>query len=409
LNDAEIRFTFDGRRYRARKGDTVAGALYRSGVKILTRSIKFHRPRGLHCGSGDCPNCLVNVNGVPNVRSCITPVSEGMVVRSQNKVISLRFDPVVLMDHFFKRGFNYHHRFIRPAFARGLYQSVIRRMAGIGKVPSVDVAAEPTRRIKTDVLIIGGGRAAKRAAEKCASAGLRCTAVVNSFQEPRKNLQGSSTLDDSLVVGAFDDGHILVSNGTRLHIIEPRYVILAEEGRDQPMTFPNWDLPGILRETAAMRLIEDRVAIGSRIVITGEATRRERVADLLRTSGLKHGEITITKPGWKVLAAYGRNSVHKIVISDGGSKETIACDCVVTCGPLAPRIEIARQLGCEVVAKGKASPTISVDESFETSRKNVFAIGGSADVLDDSEADRSAEIAVNHIISRMKGAGSWSR
>jgi len=406
LNEAEIRFTFEGRRYRARKGDTVAGALYRSGVKILTRSIKFHRPRGLHCGSGDCPNCLVNVNGVPNVRSCITPVSEGMVVKSQNKVVSLRFDPVVLMDHFFKRGFNYHHRFIRPAFARGLYQSVIRRMAGIGKVPSVDVEAEPTRKIRTDVLIIGGGKTAKRAAEKCASAGLRGTAVINSVQEPRKNLQGSSTLDGSFVVGAFDDGDVLVSNGARLHIIEPRYLILAEEGRDRPMTFQNWDLPGILRETAAMRLIEDRIAIGKKIVITGEAERCERVADMLRTSGLKPGEITITKPDWKVLAAYGRNSVRKIMISDGKSKETIACDCAVTCGPLSPRIEIARQLGCEVVTKGKAPPIISVDESFETSRKNVFAIGGSADILDDSEAGRSAEIVVDHIKSRMKGAGS---
>ena len=406
MNEAEIRFTFDGRRYRARKGDTVAGALYGSGVKILTRSIKFHRPRGLHCGSGDCPNCLVNVNGVPNVRSCITPVSEGMVVRSQNKVVSLRFDPVVLMDHLFKRGFNYHHRFIRPAFARGLYQSVIRRMAGIGRVPSVDVAAEPTRKIRTDVLIIGGGKTAKRAAEKCASAGLRGTAVINSVQEPRKNLQGSSTLDGSFVVGAFDDGDVLASNGARLHIIEPRYLILAEEGKDRPMTFQNWDLPGILRETAAMRLIEDRIAIGEKIVITGEAERCERVADMLRTGGLKPGEITITKPGWKVLAAYGRNRVRKIVISDGGSKETIACDCVVTCGSLSPRIEIARQLDCEVVAKGKAPPIISVDESFETSRKNVFAIGGSADILDDSEAGRSAEIVVDHIKSRMKGAGS---
>ena len=404
MNEVKIQFTFDDRRYWASEGDTVAGALYGSGVKVLTRSIKFHRPRGLHCGSGDCPNCLVNVNGVPNVRSCITPVSEGMEVRSQNKVISLRFDPVILMDHLFKRGFNYHHRFIRPAFARGLYQSVIRRMAGIGRVPSVEVVAEPTQRIRTDVLIIGGSAAAMRAAEKCASAGLRGITVANSVQEPRKNLQ--STLCNSSVVGAFDDGNILVSNGTRLSIIEPRFVILAEESRERPKTFQNWDLPGILRETAAMRLIEDRVAIGSRIVMTGEAARCERVADLLRTSGLKHGEITITRPGWKVLAAYGRNSVRKITISDGGSKETIACDCIVTCGDLAPKIEIARQLGCKVVTEGEASPLISVDESFETSRKNVFAVGGSVDILDDSAANRSAEIAINRIISRIKGAGS---
>lgn len=404
MNEAEIQFTFDGKKYNARKGDTVAGALFRNGVKVLTRSIKFHRPRGLHCGSGECPNCLVNVNGIPNVRSCITSVSEGMVVRSQNKVVSLRFDPVSVMDHLFKRGFNYHHRFIRPAFAKRLYQSVIRRMAGIGKVPSVEVASEPIRRISTDVLIIGRGTAAMRAAEKCASAGLRGTAIVNSVQEPGKNLPGSSTVGDSFVVGAFEEGTILVSNGTRLQIIEPRYVILAEEGRDRPNTFPNWDLPGILREKAAVRLIENRVAIGDRIVITGEGARCERVAELIRTSGLKHGEITITKPGWRVLAAYGRNSVHRISVSDGGSKVTIACDCVVTCGPLAPRTEIARQLVCEVKAKGKAPPTISVNESFETSRKNIFAIGGSADILDDSKITLSAEIAVGQIKSRMKEA-----
>jgi sarcosine oxidase subunit alpha len=406
LNEAEIQFTFDGKRYRARKGDTVAGALYRNGVRVLTRSIKFHRPRGLHCGSGDCPNCLVNVNGVPNVRSCITPVSEGMMVRSQNKIVSLRFDPVILMDHFFKRGFNYHHRFIRPAFARGLYQFIIRRMAGIGRVPSVDFAAEPTRRIRTNVLIIGGSTAAEHATEKCASAGLRCTTVGNPAHGFRKNLLGSPTLDDSSVIGAFDDGNILVSNGKRLHIIEPGYLILAEEGRDLPETFPNWDLPGVMRETAAMRLIENRVAIGNKIVITGEGARCERVADQLRASGLKYSEITITKPGWKILAAYGRNSVRKIVISDGKMKETIACDCVVTCGLITPRTEIARQLGCEVVTKGKTPILIGVDESFETSKKNVFAVGGSAGILDDSEADRSAEIAVSHILSRMKGAGS---
>jgi NADPH-dependent 2,4-dienoyl-CoA reductase/sulfur reductase-like enzyme len=406
LKETEIQFTFDGRRIKAGKGDTVAGALYRNGIKVLTRSVKFHRPRGLHCGSGECPNCLVNVDGVPNVRSCITPVSEGMTVRSQNRVVSLRLDPVSLMDHFFKRGFDYYHRFIRPAFARRLYQGIIRRMAGIGKVPSVDIPTGPTQRIGTDVLIIGEGATAMRAAERCGSAGIRGTAAVNSTQGPRKNLKLNSILDGSTAVGAFDDCTVLVSNGKSMNIIEPKFVILAEEGRDGPVIFQNWDLPGILRETAALGLIENRVAIGKKIVITGEPSRCESIAERIHGSGLQDGEITITKPGWKVLAAYGRNRIQKIVISDGGPKETLACDCLITCGPRTPRVEIARQLGCEVAIKGKAPPAITVDESFETSRKNVFAIGGSAGILDDSEAARSAEIAVSHIASRMKGAGS---
>ncbi len=405
MKETEIRFTFDGRRYRAREGDTVAGALYRNGVKVLTRSVKFHRPRGLHCGSGECPNCLVNVNGVPNVRSCVTPVSEGMTVRSQNRVISLSLDPVSLMDHFFRRGFDYYHRFIRPTFARGLYQGIIRRMAGIGKVPDVNVPTEPTRRIRTDVLIVGGGAAAMRAAEKCGSAGIRGTAMVNSIQGPRKSLENLRTLDDSMVVGAFDDGDILASNGRRMHIVEPNYVILAEEGREGPMIFSNWDLPGILRETAVLGLIENRIAIGKKIVITGETTRCESVADRIRRSGLQGVEVTVTEPGWKVLAAYGRIRVRKIIISDGKSKDTLACDCLVTCGPRAPRMEIARQLGCEVVTRGKAPPAIVVDESLETSRKNIFAVGGSAGIFDETKMARSVEIAVSRITSRMREAG----
>jgi hypothetical protein len=56
---------FEGRRIPVYPGDTVASALFRSGVRTFTRSIKYHRRRGLYCLSGDCPNCLVNVDGGP--------------------------------------------------------------------------------------------------------------------------------------------------------------------------------------------------------------------------------------------------------------------------------------------------------------------------------------------------------
>ena len=75
----EVDFVFDGKKLLAKKGDTIASALWRNGIKVITRSIKFHRPRGLHCGTGDCPNCLANVNGIPNVRTCMTYVEDGMV------------------------------------------------------------------------------------------------------------------------------------------------------------------------------------------------------------------------------------------------------------------------------------------------------------------------------------------
>src|SRR5229473_3247811 len=86
-----ITFSFEGRRIAACEGDSVAAALFASGVRIFTRSFKYHRPRGLLCCAGRCPNCLMNVDGAPNVRACVTPVREGMRVQHQNAWPSLQW------------------------------------------------------------------------------------------------------------------------------------------------------------------------------------------------------------------------------------------------------------------------------------------------------------------------------
>src|SRR5438128_12286711 len=67
----------DGRRVNVRDGDSIASALWRAGIRIFSRSFKFRRPRGLYCLTGDCPNCLVTVDGEPAVRACCTPAHEG--------------------------------------------------------------------------------------------------------------------------------------------------------------------------------------------------------------------------------------------------------------------------------------------------------------------------------------------
>ena len=75
-------FLFEGRTIPAFPGDTVASALYRVGVRVFSRSFKYHRPRGLYCLTGDCPNCLVTVDGEPGVRACVTAAAGvGRVVR----------------------------------------------------------------------------------------------------------------------------------------------------------------------------------------------------------------------------------------------------------------------------------------------------------------------------------------
>src|SRR5665213_487165 len=94
--DPEILFRWKGSTVAAKPGDTVASALYRSGVRTFTHSYQHGRPRGLLCLTGSCPNCMVNVDGVPNVRSCTTPARGGLTVLSQNQNVYRGLDsPVV--------------------------------------------------------------------------------------------------------------------------------------------------------------------------------------------------------------------------------------------------------------------------------------------------------------------------
>src|SRR6266550_8215748 len=94
----QLTFTFDGKSVSALAGQTIGAALYNSGVRVFSRSFKYHRPRGLFCVAGECPNCLMEVDGRPNVRTCIEPARPGQQVRHQNAWPGLEFDALRLFD-----------------------------------------------------------------------------------------------------------------------------------------------------------------------------------------------------------------------------------------------------------------------------------------------------------------------
>ena len=172
-----IRFTFDGKAVEAYEGDTVGSALFADGRRTFSRSFKYHRRRGLLCCAGQCPNCIVAVDGAPGVRACTEPVREGMRVEHLNAQPGLDFDVMRTTDlvgtRFTPPGF-YYKTFIRPRKLWPVYEKVLRHAAGLGVLRKQQPEREwrtEYRRRHADVLVIGGGIAGVSAAKAAAAQG----------------------------------------------------------------------------------------------------------------------------------------------------------------------------------------------------------------------------------------------
>ena len=88
----KVRFTFDGKEIEGYEGEPLAAALKAAGVMVHRYTQKEHKPRGIFCAIGRCTDCVMIVDGVPNVRTCITPLKEGMNVRTQYGVSDKAFE-----------------------------------------------------------------------------------------------------------------------------------------------------------------------------------------------------------------------------------------------------------------------------------------------------------------------------
>src|ERR1700759_1379986 len=161
----KLGFTFDGQRLEGYAGDTLASALLANGIRLVGRSFKYHRPRGILTAGPEEPNALVELRSgarrEPNTRATTIEMFDGLEAASQNRWPSLRFDLLSvnsLLAPFFPAGF-YYKTFMWPsAFWERLYEPFIRRAAGLGRA-----AAEPDPDhyeqafAFCDVLIIGAG------------------------------------------------------------------------------------------------------------------------------------------------------------------------------------------------------------------------------------------------------------
>jgi len=167
--DKSLNFIFDGKPYRGFEGDTLASALLRNNIKLVGRSFKYHRPRGIMGAGSEEPNALVEIHGAgvcePNRRATTIKLFDGLIAKSQNRTPSLGFDIYAVNDWlspFLSAGF-YYKTFMWPrAFWEKLYEPAIRRAAGLGKIiPKPDPDSYDKGFLNCDLLVIGGGPAGR--------------------------------------------------------------------------------------------------------------------------------------------------------------------------------------------------------------------------------------------------------
>jgi len=323
LHGGSIRFSFDGREYTAQRGDTAASALLAHGVRLLGRSVKYRRPRGLLAAGPEEPNALLTVGSpptvIPNVPAPQLVLRDGLVLRSQNRWPSLRYDVASLLQAgggFFGAGF-YYKTFIWPSWRR--YEKIIRNLAGRGEAPGAANMAPPSiEHLSCDVLIAGAGPAGLVAALAAARMGAH---VVICEREPEvggelefesatidgrgaadwiKSVtaelarRGARLLTETTVVGGSDG--LVIAHGepgglvgrNAIYRIRPHRFVIAMGALERPIAFVDNDRPGVMLLGAAERLLARYgVAASRRPLLFGNHDRLYAAAARLLAGGVR--------------------------------------------------------------------------------------------------------------------------
>ncbi len=335
--DQPLEFTFNGKRYQGYAGDTLASALLANGVRLIGRSFKYHRPRGIVTAGGEETNALVQINGTaddpgfsePNVRATTLKLTHGLDVSSVNCWPNPNLDVGAinsLLSPLLPAGF-YYKTFMAGPWDR--YAGAIRRAAGLGRVPKVPAKKRYERRYAhTDVLVIGAGPAGLRAALEAAKSGASVM-LVDDQETPGGHLLDVKSGDGNhaaiqalaadpqtadlinyvprtTATGYYDHNLVVAVQRQpddapwiyeRLWHVRAREVILATGAVERPLVFVNNDRPGVMLASAARTYVNRyAVAPGQRAVFfTNNSSAYGAVFDLA-DAGITIGAVIDARP-----------------------------------------------------------------------------------------------------------------
>lgn len=396
---------FEGRKLTVRDGDTIASVLQREDVTVVSRSFKYHRPRGLYCLSGDCPNCLVTVDGEPAVRSCVTPATDGQQVARCNGWPSVNHDMLSMtwyMRWALPVGF-YYKVFTRPRWFWPFAEKFIIRMAGIGPV---DTTLKPDalerQNHHPDLAVLGGGVAGLSAAlvaakrgesvvlfdegmigEKVAPGPAR--AAIDKLLMAVRAQARVKIVERAPVTGVYEGPLVTAAAARVLHMAHPKRIVVATGAVERHAVFPGSDAPGVWLGRGAARMAGVHgVMPGKQAVVVLGTDESFAHLDTLRNAGVGirlavvpaalasrvPKEIPSIVDG-EVVEAKGRRHVKSVVVRNAsGGRQVVACDTLVLSLGFTPRDGLLRQAKqCTVNGAGEVvAPGCSVEEAMASGK-----------------------------------------
>jgi sarcosine oxidase subunit alpha len=403
-----VRFTFDGQGYEGCAGDTLASALLANGVRLVARSFKYHRPRGVMTAGSEEPNALVTLGRgaaqAPNQRATVVELHEGLEAQSQNRWPSLGFDVLAvndLMAPFLGAGF-YYKTFMWPrAFWERVYGPAIRRAAGLGALSGA-AAEDGYERAYAhcDLLVIGAGPAGLMAAWAAAEAGADVILAEEDVAPGGRLLAEAEEVDGqagadwaaglagrlaampnvrimtrTAVTGAYDGGTYGAFERSAPDLaarpgaprgcfwrIVARRAVLAAGALERPVAFANNDRPGVMM-AGAVRAYLNRwgVAPGQSVVVFGNNDGAHRtVADLLGAgvhvaalvearTGVHCALDVPVYEGAQVCGTAGRRGLEGVTLATAKGEVRLAADCLAVSGGWNPTVHLACHMGARPV------------------------------------------------------------
>lgn len=430
-----LNFTFNGKSFQGYHGDTLASALLANGQRLVARSFKYHRPRGIYTAGSEEPNALIQLRRgafqEPNTRATVAELFEGLEATSQNHVGSLKFDLMAatgLFSKFMSAGF-YYKTFMWPAaFWEKVYEPLIRNSAGLGRL---SMAEDPDQYdhgyLHCDILIIGAGPSGLAAALHAGRAGARVILADEDFLPGGRLLTETHAIDDikgsmwadqvtaeletldnvrimprTTVFGAYDHGvygvierktdHLPSSGGKPRQVLWRVYskrTILAAGATERPIAFGNNDRPGIML-AGSVRAYINRwgVATGKQVTIftnndDGWRTARDLIDNGVDVAAIidprdnvPHSlddSINVFK-GVHVANTRGRHDLQEIELSNG---HRIKSDCLAVAGGWNPNIHLT----CHHRGRPKWDETLHAFIPGDTQPDGMRVTGAASGVL----------------------------